>query len=58
MYKCREIVELMQWHAQNKSTNVKQRFVVDSKIWMEFDNRSPDFSQDSRNIRLGLALDG
>jgi hypothetical protein len=27
-------------------------------MWMEFDNRWPNFSQDPRNIRLGLALDG
>ena len=25
---------------------------------MGFDNRWPDFSQDPRNMRLGLALDG
>ena len=48
----------MQWHAQNKRTNGKHLFVVDSKMWMEFDNRWPDFSQDPRNMRLGLALDG
>ena len=33
-------------------------FVADSKMWMEFDNRWPDFFQDPRNMRLGLALDG
>jgi len=32
--------------------------VANSKIWKEFDNKSPDFAQDPRNIRLGLALDG
>ena len=58
MYRCRDIAELMQWHAQNKSTYGKQRFVADSKMSMEFDNRWPDFSQDPRNMRLGLALDG
>ena len=25
---------------------------------MDFDNKWPDFAQDPRNIRLGLALDG
>ena len=58
MYRCQDIAELMQWHAQNKSTDGKQRFVADSKVWMEFDNRWPDFAQDPRNMRLGLALDG
>ncbi|XP_059064962.1 uncharacterized protein LOC131856998 [Cryptomeria japonica] len=47
------IVELMQWHAQNKSTNGKQQHVADSRTWTEFDNRWPDFSQDPCNIRLG-----
>lgn len=58
MYRCRDIAELMQWHAQNKSTDGKQWFVVDSKIWMDFVNKLLDFAQDPHNIRLGLALDG
>ena len=58
MYNCQYIVELMQWHAQNKSTDGKQRFVADSKMWMEFENRWPYFAQDPHNMRLGLALDG
>jgi len=36
----------------------KQRHVSDSKMWMEYNNKWPDFSQDPCNIRLGLALDG
>ena len=36
----------------------KKQYVLDSKMWMEFDNKWPDFSQDPHNIRLGLALDG
>ena len=58
MYRCRDIAELMQWHAQNKSTDGKQRFVADSKMRMKFDNRWLDFSQDPNNMRLGLGLDG
>ena len=58
MYSCRDIAELMQWHAQNKSTNGKQRFVVDSNMWMEFDNKWLDFSQEPHNIRLGLVVNG
>ena len=27
-------------------------------MWMEFENRWPDFAQDPCNMRLGLALDG
>ena len=58
MYRCRDIAELMQWHAKNKSTDGKQRFVAYSKMWMEFDNKWPNFTQDPHNMRLGLALDG
>jgi hypothetical protein len=36
----------------------KKRSLVYSKMWMEFENKWHDFSQDPRNIRLGLALDG
>ena len=58
MYRCQDIIELMKWHSQNKSTDGKQRFVADSKMRMKFDNRWLDFSQDPCNMRLGLALDG
>ena len=44
IYRCRDIVELMQWHAQNKSTDGKQRFVADSKMWM--DDQLPHISID------------
>ena len=44
--------------SQNKIIDGKQRSLVDSKMWMEFDNKWTNFSQDPRNIRLGLALDG
>ena len=58
MYRCRDIGELIQWHARNKSIDGKQRHVPDSKMWMEFDNKWPDFCKYPCNIRLGLALDG
>ena len=48
----------MHRHAQNKRSERKQRFVEDSKTWMEFDNRWTDFSQDPFNMWFGLALDG
>ena len=32
--------------------------MVDSKTWMKFDNKWPDFSQDPHSMRLDLALYG
>ena len=34
------------------------RHPADCEPWKSFDNLYPDFSSDSRNVRLGLASDG
>jgi len=31
---------------------------ADGKAWEDFDNCWPDFAEDARNLRLGLATDG
>ena len=33
------------------------RHPVDGKAWQEFDKRHPQFTDDVRNVRLGLAAD-
>jgi hypothetical protein len=30
----------------------------DSNVWNALDNFDPEFAQDARNIRIGLATDG
>ena len=34
------------------------RYPADAKAWKDFDDLHPEFAQDPRNVRLGLASDG
>jgi hypothetical protein len=46
----------MRWHANGRTKDGVFRHPTDGKAWKSFDNLHPDFSFDSRNIRLGLTL--
>ena len=58
MYKCSELSTLMKWHAAHKSPCGLVRSVVDSKAWAHVSLLDPTFHLESKNIHLGLALDG
>jgi hypothetical protein len=47
----------MRWHAEGRTKDGVLRHPADRQAWKSFDNLHPDFSSDSRNIRLGLILD-
>jgi hypothetical protein len=48
----------MRWHAEGRTNDGVLRHPADGEAWKAFDNLYPDFSADSRNVRLGLMLDG
>ena len=48
----------MRWHAEGRTKDGNMRHPADSPSWQTFDFHHPEFSQDSRNVRLGLASDG
>jgi hypothetical protein len=48
----------MRWHAEGRTKDGVLRHPADGQAWKSFDNLYPDFSSDSRNIRLGLMSDG
>ncbi|KAJ0949660.1 hypothetical protein HanRHA438_Chr01g0041051 [Helianthus annuus] len=58
MYSCRFIAKDMIWHYTGRSTDGMMRHPVDGKAWQEFDKSYPEFAQEPRNVRLGLAADG
>ncbi|XP_076952589.1 uncharacterized protein LOC143626347 [Bidens hawaiensis] len=58
MYSSRFIAKDMIWHSTGRSTDGMMRHPVDGKAWQEFDKRYPEFAQEPRNVRLGLAADG
>ncbi|XP_019261555.1 PREDICTED: uncharacterized protein LOC109239441 [Nicotiana attenuata] len=48
----------MRWHAKERPTDGNIRHPADGEAWKHFDSLHPDFSRDSRNVRLGLSSDG
>ena len=59
MFVSKKRMEEAQWHKLKRKNNEKEMtHPADGKAWEDFDNRWPDFAQDARNIRLGLATDG
>jgi hypothetical protein len=48
----------MRWHAESRTKDDVLRHLVDGQAWKLFNNLYPNFSSDSRNIRLGLTSDG
>lgn len=48
----------MRWHVEGRTKDGVLRHPVDGEEWKSFDLLHPEFSADSRNIRLGLTSDG
>lgn len=58
MFHSRVLYDMMTWTAQNKSSDGKCRHIGDSPHWKWIDRRWPEFGGESRNVCLGLSLDG
>ncbi|KAL0454975.1 UNVERIFIED_CONTAM: hypothetical protein Slati_0836700 [Sesamum latifolium] len=49
----------MRWHKERRKDEIdNMRHPTDSPAWKYFDEQYPHFSQDSRNMKLGLGTDG
>ena len=48
----------MRWHDEGRNKDGILRHPADGEAWKSFDARYPDFSSDSRNVRLALSSDG
>ncbi|CAA7022586.1 unnamed protein product [Microthlaspi erraticum] len=58
MFRSKRLAEKLQWHFTNASTDGTMRHPVDSLTWIQADDKWPDFAAESRNLRLGLSIDG
>ncbi|XP_043694211.1 uncharacterized protein LOC122644910 [Telopea speciosissima] len=58
LYMSSKLSSDMRWHHEERVDDQKLQHPADSKAWKDFDRLYPDFSEDPRNIRLGLASDG
>ncbi|GMI76852.1 hypothetical protein HRI_001354500 [Hibiscus trionum] len=52
------IASLMTWHEDSRKNDGRMRHPTYSLAWKSFNSLYPEFSSDTRNIRLGLASDG
>ena len=53
-----ETANAMIWHAKERPNDGNLRHPADGQAWKDFDSFHPEFAQDPRNVRLGLASDG
>nr|GEW02383.1 hypothetical protein [Tanacetum cinerariifolium] len=59
LYKSSHTTKKMTWHATGKCTEPgKMQHPVDGKAWKNFDTKYLNFTEEPRNVRLGLAADG
>ncbi|XP_041004046.1 uncharacterized protein LOC121249404 [Juglans microcarpa x Juglans regia] len=59
LFMLKNIAEAMRWHVEERGDDPSfMRHPADSRVWKEFDTKHAWFSNDARNVRLGLASDG
>ncbi|XP_041000851.1 uncharacterized protein LOC121246677 [Juglans microcarpa x Juglans regia] len=59
LFMSKKTAQAMRWHVEARGDDPTcMRHLADSKVWKEFDEKHGWFSQDPRNVRLGLVSDG
>ncbi|XP_040369557.1 uncharacterized protein LOC121051349 [Rosa chinensis] len=58
LYMSRHTAESMIWHSTKRPRDGFLRHPADSPAWSKVDELYPNFGNESRNVRLGLASDG
>ena len=48
----------MRWHKEKRVDDEMLRHPADGEAWKQFDKDNSWFTEDPRNVRLGLATDG
>jgi hypothetical protein len=59
MFVNKEAAQEAKWHKLKRDSSEKEMsHPADGEAWQDFDRVYPDFAEDARNLRLGLATDG
>jgi len=58
LYQLEETAAQMRWNAEHESPEGEMHHPSDGAAWKHFNKVYPDFTEESRNIYLGLATDG
>lgn len=53
-----QLAKEMRWHGERVISEGDIRHPADGKTWSDFNKTFPEFSNEIRNVRLGLATDG
>lgn len=48
----------MRWHKEERVEDGIMRHLADSFAWKSFDEEYSSFTEDARNVRLGITCDG
>lgn len=54
----KDIAKKMRWHSEGRVNDEKLRHPADAEAWKHLDRIYPEFGNEARNVRLGLASDG
>lgn len=57
-FMCSKTAHLMRWHYDERIDDGILRHPADARAWKHFDATHINFSQDPRNVRIGLCSDG
>ena len=58
LFRCRNIAQLMDYHARNRSEDDFLRMPADGSLYKNIEERWPIFKEEPRNVRISLAADG
>ena len=59
LYGCRHTAKEMRWHYSDRPNKEGVlSYPTDGKVWKDFDSNFPAFTNELRNVRLGLGADG
>ncbi|XP_049388507.1 uncharacterized protein LOC125852871 [Solanum stenotomum] len=57
LYTSKATASHMRWHAEHEVEEGVMHHCSDAPAWKHFDKKHPSFSEESRNVRLGLSTD-
>src|SRR3954465_14805658 len=58
LFQNKEHAKLLQWHKEDRNKDVMLRHPADGSQWRKIDKVFKKFSDDARNLKLGLSTDG
>src|SRR3954462_5621271 len=58
LFQNKEHVKLLRWHKEDRKKDVMLRHPTDGSQWRKIDRQFKSFSDDARNLKLGLSTNG